>query len=162
MDIKQDPIRIGPECDADFHQVQCSDPPYFRRVKLRLWSLLPILWIQAFLVSPDLLKLPELFAHFYEHQAAGEALDLGSFLALHYADEDHQAADHDGHENLPFHHHHHGAALDQQVAKVIASDPLRPVSFPALSARRASALPVEEDLLAGHHAELLRPPRTEA
>ncbi len=130
-------------------------------MKLRISALLPILWIQAYLVSPDLLKLPGLFAHFNEHQAAGEVLDPSTFLALHYADEEHQAADHNGHENLPF-HHHHGAALDQQVAKVIAADPLRPVSFPALSARKASSLPVEEDLLAGHHAELLRPPRTEA
>ncbi|MBK9177455.1 MAG: hypothetical protein IPM46_14205 [Flavobacteriales bacterium] len=125
----------------------------------RFWSILPILWVQGFLVSPDLVKLPLLFAHFFEHQASDEELDLSSFIALHYASEEHQAED--GHENLPF-HHHHGAAVDQHMAKVIGSDPLRPVSFPTLSARKAITVPVDEDLLAGHQSELLRPPRTRA
>ena len=124
-----------------------------------MWSILPILWVQGFLVSPDLMKLPLLFAHYLEHQASGEELEIDAFIALHYANDEHQAADHNGHENLPF-HHHHGAAIDQHMAKVIASDPLRPVSFPALCARKAIALPVDEDVLAGHHPELLRPPRT--
>jgi len=128
---------------------------------MRVWPLLPILWVQGFLASPDLMKLPLLFAHYFEHQATAEELDLATFIALHYANDDHQAEDHSGHENLPF-HHHHGAAVDQQVAKVIASDPLRLVSFPSLSALKAIALPVDKDLLAGHHPELLRPPRTQA
>lgn len=128
---------------------------------MRVWSLLPILWVQGFLVSPDLMKLPLLFAHYFEHQATAEELDLATFIALHYSNDDHQAEDHSGHENLPF-HHHHGTAVDQQVAKVIASDPLRLVSFPSLSALKAIALPVDKDLLAGHHPELLRPPRTQA
>lgn len=126
-----------------------------------MWSILPILWVQGFLVSPDVMKLPLLFAHYLEHQATGDALEPSAFIALHYANEEHQAEDHSGHENLPF-HHHHGAAIDQHWAKVIGSDSLRPVSFPALCARKAIALPVDEDVLAGHHPELLRPPRTQA
>lgn len=128
-------------------------------MKWRGLIVFPIVWIQGFLVSPDLLKLPLLFAHFLEHQASGEDLDFSTFIALHYADDEHQTQDPRNHENLPF-HHHHGAALDQHVAKVIASEPFRAVSFPALSARTAIALPTDEDLLAGHHPELLRPPRT--
>jgi len=140
----------------------CStDSHYLRRVKTRIWFLLPILWVQGFLVSPDLMKLPLLFAHFLEHTATGEELDLTSFIALHYADEDHQTEDHGDHENLPF-HHHHGAALDQHVSKVMANEPMRPVSFPALSALSAIALSLDQDLLAGYHPELLRPPRTQA
>ena len=104
------------------------------------------------------MKLPQFFAHYLEHQATGEDLDLSSFIALHYANAEHQSEDHKGHENLPF-HHHHGAALDQPVSKVIVSDPSRAVSFPTLSARRAIPIVVDEDLLAGHHPELLRPPR---
>lgn len=131
---------------------------YLCIVNVRLWSLLLILWVQGFLVSPDLMKMPMLFAHFLEHQETADDLDLSDFLALHYANDDHQAEDHEGHENLPF-HHHHGAALDQHVTKVLGSEPARPVSFPELTARVATALPLDDDLLAGHHAELLRPPR---
>ncbi|MGV3636749.1 MAG: hypothetical protein ACO1NQ_03785 [Flavobacteriales bacterium] len=127
----------------------------------RVWYLMPILWVQGFLVSPDLLKIPVLVAHYFEHQATTEGLDLSGFLALHYANDDHQAADHDGHENLPF-HHHHGAAVDHHTTQVLGSEPMRPVSFPELSARVATALPEDDDLLAGHQAELLRPPRTRA
>jgi len=104
------------------------------------------------------MKLPLLFAHFLEHQATAEELDLASFISLHYANDDHQSQDHSGHENLPF-HHHHGAAIDQQISKVVACDPPPPVSFPELSARKAITLPVDKNLLAGHHPELLRPPR---
>lgn len=134
---------------------------YLRSVNFRLWSLLPILWVQGFLVSPDLMKVPMLFAHFLEHRATAEDLDLSAFLALHYANDAHQEADHDGHENLPL-HHHHGATIDQHATKVLGSEPMRPVSFPELTARVATALPLDDDLLAGHQAELLRPPRTRA
>lgn len=147
--------------ETDEYQSGGRESSYLYRVKARIWFLLPILWVQGFLVSPDLMKLPLLFAHFLEHQASGEELDLSTFIALHYADDEHQTQDHRGHENLPF-HHHHGAALDHAFAKVMATEPLREVSFPALSARKAIALPVDKDLLAGHHPELLRLPRTQA
>lgn len=142
----------------DGHQFIQLIPPYLCIVKGRIWFLLPILWVQGYLVSPDLMKLPLLFAHFMEHQAAAERLDFDAFIALHYDNDDHETQDHRSHENLPF-HHHHGAAMDQHFTKVIAPAPLRPVSFAALSARKAIALPVDKDLLAGHHPELLRPPR---
>jgi len=146
---------------ADERQFDEHIVNYICTVKLRIWFLLPILWVQGFLVSPDLMKMPLLFAHYLEHQAAGEELELSTFIALHYADDEHQTQDHRGHENLPF-HHHHGTVVDQHMAKVIASDPLRPVNFPSLGARKAIALPVDKDLLAGYHPELLRPPRTQA
>lgn len=149
------------EPSPDGHQFFPLIPPYLCIVKNRIWFLLPILWVQGFLVSPDLMKLPLLFAHFLEHQSAAEELDLASFIALHYANDDHETQDHSGHENLPF-HYHHGSAMDQHFTKVIASDPFRSVSLSALSALQAIALPVDKDLLAGHHPELLRPPRTVA
>jgi hypothetical protein len=146
---------------TDDDQLGAEITRYLWGVKLRSWFILPVLWVQVSLVSPDLLKLPLLFAHYLEHQAASEELDLTAFVALHYTDHEHQEEDHGDHENLPF-HHHHGAALDQHVSKVLANDPLRPVSFPALSALSAIALLLDQDLLAGHHPELLRPPRTQA
>lgn len=127
-------------------------------MKLRIWFLLPILWVQGFLVSPDLMKLPLLFAHYLEHKAASEDLEMLAFIELHYADDDHQAEDHENHENLPF-HHHHGAAVDQQQFKLLGNDPFRVVSFPGLSGQRAVTLPADKDLLAGFHPEFLRPPR---
>jgi hypothetical protein len=130
-------------------------------MQFRIWFILPVFWVQGYLVSPDLMKLPLLFAHYLEHKAASEDLDMMAFIELHYADDDHQAEDHDNHENLPF-HHHHGAGVDQQVQKVLDHDPFREVSFPVLSARKAVVIPVDKDLLAGHHPELLRPPRTQA
>lgn len=147
--------------ETDERQLDHSGFSYLCSVKLRTWSILPILWVQGFLVSPDLMRLPLLFGHFVEHQAMAVELDLAAFIAMHYANDEHQTEDQTGHENLPL-HHHHGAAVDQQLAKVIASDPLRPVNFPSLGARKAIALPVDEDLLAGYHPELLRPPRTQA
>ncbi|MBK6370544.1 MAG: hypothetical protein IPF64_12190 [Flavobacteriales bacterium] len=127
-------------------------------MKHQFWFMLPILWLQGFLVSPDLVKLPILFAHFLEHQATSEELDLTSFIALHYADEEHQADDHDRHENLPF-HHHHGAVVDQHFAKMMASDPQRHLrSTPSMLS--TVALRVDMGLLAGHHSEPLHPPRT--
>jgi hypothetical protein len=104
------------------------------------------------------MKLPLLFAHYLEHKAASEDLDMTAFIELHYADENHQSEDHDNHENLPF-HHHHGAAMDQQQLKVLATDRSDLVSFPELAGHEAVTIPVDKDLLAGHHPELLRPPR---
>ncbi len=127
-------------------------------MKARISFLLPILWVQGFLVSPDLMKFPLLVAHFLEHQASDEKLDLGTFIVLHYADSEHQTEDHSNHENLPF-HHHHGAAVDHSPAKVLATDPPRQVSFPALTALSAITLPVDGDLLSGHYSALRRPPK---
>jgi hypothetical protein len=128
------------------------------RVMLRVVVLV---WVQLYLFAPELMKLPMLVAHYQEHQTFSEELTLSGFLDLHYADHGHEAADHEGHQNLPF-HHHHGTALDQCAAKVIGPGSMRPVSFPELTAREATALPLDDDLLAGHQAELLRPPRTQA
>jgi hypothetical protein len=114
-------------------------------------QLVILAWVQLYLFAPELMKLPMLVAHYQEHQSLAEELTLSAFIDLHYADHGHEAADHEGHENLPF-HHHHGTAMDQHAAKVIGSLPLRPVSFPELSARVATALPMDDDLLAGHQA----------
>jgi hypothetical protein len=127
---------------------------------LLLRSLL-LVWVQAYMFGPELTKLPLLFMHYNEHLAEDSTLEFNSFLALHYSDTGHDETDHPGHEDLPF-HHHHGAPVDQHVAKLVTSEAMRAVSFPVLSSRQSIALPVDEDLLAGHHSGLLRPPRTQA
>lgn len=128
---------------------------------MRLLATALILWVQGYLFSPELIKLPALWLHFVEHRAEQPDLDLGSFLAMHYEDAAHQEGDHDGHESLPF-HHHHGAALDQCGTKLIAGEPVPAVSFPQLSGALVHADIAADDPMAGFRTALLQPPRARA
>lgn len=120
-----------------------------------------IVWVQLYLLAPELTKLPMLFQHYREHAETDSSLDVSAFLDLHYADSEHEDSDHQEHGNLPFHHHHAGA-VDHAGCKVLSSDPLEPVSFPELFAAREEPFLPEDSELSGHQAELLRPPRTKA
>ena len=126
---------------------------------MTLLRLAFIIWVQANLLGPELLKLPLLIMHYQEHLAEDDALDFNGFLTLHYANTGHEESDRTDHENLPF-HHHHGAALDQSVTKVLMSDPLPTVSFPELMGAHAVGLVADDAELAGHARGLLRPPKS--
>lgn len=118
-----------------------------------------LLWVQAHLVSPELLKLPMLFGHFVEHcQEDGGDTDFLGFLAAHYLDKSHAESDDKGHHDLPF-HHHHGMVVDQAVVKIPGSEPLRAVSFPEVAAKPAIPLPASGAPMSGHAGTLLQPPR---
>ena len=117
-----------------------------------------IIWVQAYLLGPEFLKLPLLIVHYQEHLAEDDALDINDFLALHYADNGHEEADHSGHEDLPF-HHHHSTLLDQSVAKVWMSDPVPVVSFPELLGEHVVGVVSDDAELAGHARALLQPPK---
>lgn len=124
-----------------------------------LLRTLVLVWVQAYLLGPEMTKLPLLFLHYQEHLAENEALDFNSFLALHYTDTDHEGSDRSDHQNLPF-HHHHGTAADQCVAKVWMSDPVPVVSFPELLGKRFIGGLTNDAELAGHARGLLQPPRS--
>jgi len=106
----------------------------------------------------DWVHLPQLVHHYQEHRAEQEGLSFLDFLAMHYAERDHQHNDR-SHEDLPFKTHQHGPGIDHGNLKQTVSDPLRAVSFPELSGERDHPLPRQDDPLMGHLAELLRPPR---
>jgi len=128
---------------------------------VQVLRLAVVLWVQLYLLAPEMTKLPMLVEHYREHTGANSALDLSAFLELHYADGSHQDSDHQEHVNLPFHHHHSGA-VDHAGCKVLSSAPSDPVSFPELFAAREEPFLPEDTELTGHQAELLRPPRTQA
>lgn len=125
---------------------------------MRSMGLIIIVWVQGYLFAPELIKLPMLWMHFDEHHESDPFMGFGDFLALHYGNESHEDADHQGHQGLPF-HHHHGATSDGCVMKVWFGDALRQVSFPEEAGQLAVAIPKDDELLGGHMSELLRPPR---
>ncbi|MBL7939354.1 MAG: hypothetical protein JNL43_08340 [Flavobacteriales bacterium] len=117
-----------------------------------------LLWVQAFVFGPELMKLPMLFLHYEEHCETDGALDLGTFLKLHYADTDHEGSDRSSHGDLPF-HHHHGTATDQCGLKVWMSDAAAPVSIAERPASRPQPSHSDEAVLPGHARALLQPPK---
>ncbi len=119
-----------------------------------------LIWLQLYMLGPEMMKLPMLVGHYHEHVAQDGALSFADFIAQHYAIGGHEEADHEGHENLPFHHHHNGATTDHCACKVWTSDPSPAVSFPALLGERPLGAVVDEGELAGHRRALLQPPRT--
>ena len=118
-----------------------------------------LLWVQAYLLGPELLKLPLLITHFVEHRTGEEDLSFSHYLENHYADLSHEEDCDNEHGDLPY-HHHHGASTDQCTIKLYDSDPVNAVSFSPLIARSATPITIDPGLLSGHNTELLRPPRT--
>lgn len=126
---------------------------------VRWLPVLPVLWVQVFLISPDLVKLPALFSHYRHHAASHPDLDVWTFLADHYGERAEFAREHPGHDALPFHHHHNDATVDHCMTKLIAGEPLAAVSFPdEQGAHMVVPLP-DDDLSAGFRSALLQPPR---
>lgn len=128
---------------------------------VRILSISVLVWIQAYLVAPDLVRLPLLLMHFQEHQQELPDLTFSAFLVLHYDDTEHEQQDQEDHEDLPF-HHHHGTAADQCALKVFENGPASSVYLPMASAGTAIPTEGDADLRTGHGAELLRPPRDQA
>ena len=120
-----------------------------------------MVWVQLYMLAPELTRLPMLFHHYREHAEVNSELDLAAFMDLHYEDSEHEDSDPQEHGNLPFHHHHAGA-VDHAGCKVLSSAPLDPVSFPDLFAAREEPFVPSDCELSGHHTELLRPPRAQA
>ena len=128
---------------------------------VRLFRFVILLWVQLFVLGPELLKLPVLAGHYWEHAAEDGPLSFSDFIDLHYANSDHEEADHEDHAGLPF-HHHHSTPGDLASIKVWTSDPLPHVSFPDESAELQLGDLIDELELVGHPRGLLQPPRHQA
>jgi hypothetical protein len=127
--------------------------------RLIIFNFLLIGWVQLYLFAPELMKFPMLMLHFNEHRDLEEGLTFAAFLDLHYANNGHEEADHEGHESLPF-HHHHGTGVDACACKVWTSDPRAAVSFPQVMAERPQAPPADGSRSQGHPPAPFQPPRT--
>ncbi len=66
----------------------------------------------------EVLKVPGLLKHYWEHQSA-EDTGWWAFISEHYLHGQHHAGEHHDHHNLPFHGDHHCGAQTLQ-AKVPA------------------------------------------
>jgi hypothetical protein len=124
----------------------------------KVLQMVVLVWVQLYLFAPELMKLPMLVAHYQEHHNGAAELTLAAFLDLHYADNGHEEADHEGHESLPF-HHHHGTSLDACACKVWTSDPPTPVSFPELFGDHPQGPPADASRSPGHPSAPFQPPR---
>lgn len=121
------------------------------------FSLILLCWVQAYLLGPELLKLPALVLHYAEHCAEEEELGFMTFLDLHYADREHQANGDDDHEQLPY-HHHHGTA-DCYGSQVFFAHLNGTFIVPISTSGVKVPFPTEQDLLTGYTRALIQPPR---
>jgi hypothetical protein len=116
-----------------------------------------LLWVQAYLLGPELLKLPMLVGHYVEHSIDEEDLSFSSFLEEHYAGLGHEEDCDTEHEDLPYHHHHN--SVDGGMIHVFIAQSVRSVSIGQNAPKEIAALPSEADLLPGHTRGLIQPPR---
>ena len=73
----------------------------FTTMKKILVILLVMQIFSGNVLLPELAKIPQLMAHFRQHQRENNALDFFSFLKMHYADPEHQQKDASRHGSLP-------------------------------------------------------------
>lgn len=116
-----------------------------------------LLWVQAYLLGPELLKLPLLIGHYVEHSIEEEDLTFSRFLEEHYAGLGHEEDCDTEHEGLPYHHHH--GSVDGGVAPLFIAQTMRSVSVGQGALKAMASLPSEADLLPGHTRGLIQPPR---
>lgn len=119
--------------------------------------VLVTMWVQAYLLGPELMKIPVLVSHYIEHCDDEEGLSFSSFIAEHYTDAgDTEDGDHD-HEGLPY--HHHGQTDGGHAPAFIENDP-HASELGGASSKSIPVLPSEEDILPGHTRGLIQPPRS--
>ena len=74
----------------------------------------------------QLVKLPYLFEHFFEHQSADQSLGFLEFMHYHYFLSNEQDADHDKDMKLPFKSHEDCAHTISSVFVPLLFNPLVP------------------------------------
>ena len=106
--------RARPLLSAPLEQLPFAD--------MRQWIAITLLSLFTFSSTEmhQLLKLPVLFQHFTEHQAAGP-MGWWHFMEEHYLHDRHDHAGDANHQELPFHCDHHCGAQTLQAR--IADDP---------------------------------------
>ena len=119
--------------------------------------VLVLMWVQAYLLGPELMKIPVLVSHYIEHCDDDQDLSFSSFIAEHYTDAGQtEDGDHD-HEGLPYHHH---GQTDGGHAPVFITHDHSASEPGGASGMSIPTLPSEEDILAGHTRGLIQPPRS--
>ena len=74
-------------------------------MKKRIAILFLILYINSTTELHQLLKLPVLMEHFFEHQSQNNNLTFFEFLSMHYSQEDDRDGDKEKDSKLPFKSH---------------------------------------------------------
>lgn len=117
-----------------------------------------VMWVQAYLFGPELMRVPGLISHYIEHCDEEQGLTFSSFIAEHYSD---AGRDDDGdpnHAGLPY-HHHNGSVDNGQTPVYIAQDP-HASELDEASGTSIPILPSQADILPGHTSGLIQPPRS--
>ena len=103
----------------------------------------------------QLLKLPNLFAHYLEHHRINPGISFSQFLTMHYGGDDGTDADNDRDNQLPCHDFHH--ATINTICYQLQETPV--VSNLRLPARDHYQLLLLNQEIPGYTATLYRPPR---
>lgn len=118
-------------------------------------SFLMLALAYTLVLVPDTVHLPALVGHYLEHKERKADLSVMDFLALHYADKEHETSGESGHDQLPFHHHHPAGDNLPTMVLMAAMPEVHMPQFPLPAPVAHGA----DDPLAGHRYGLIQPPR---
>jgi hypothetical protein len=108
---------------------------------------------------PELVKLPRLFEHYFEHKTCDTHLSFYNFIKMHYADPDHQESDEDNHKKLPL----KSASYAHAEELVLQNDtPSVEWAFPAITIVKKVLNPATTNYF-DHlfHLTIFQPPRVQ-
>lgn len=104
----------------------------------------------------QLLRVPELITHFFQHHRQDPTVSFWDFIAMHYGGDDGTTADDDSDQRLPCHNFNHHTIA--HIFSPMVKDPLS--SEIILPAPRSYNSRIVEGIPAKHVRLLLQPPRT--
>ena len=126
-----------------------------------LKSLVIISMMSVYLISTtelyQLVKLPMLVEHFYEHQDQDQDITLWEFLCMHYAHGDVKDADYDKDMKLPF-KSHDGCSSSSVIAYIPKDFPT--IAKPTHSVSKTYTIYEEQFLASSFLACIWQPPKT--
>ena len=102
----------------------------------------------------QVLKLPVLVAHFFEHQQRGYSITVMEYLSMHYWGQDIDDNDHDRDMQLPF--KKVDASQSSMTFFVPSTFDVVSLDFPV---KISYAFPESDDISSSHLGSLFRPPR---
>jgi hypothetical protein len=104
----------------------------------------------------QLLKLPRLIAHFFQHHRQDQSIGFIQFISMHYAGDDGTSADDDFDNQLPCHNVNHNTVT---LAYSPMVDDINTTLNPVRKAIQFNRFP-EKDITPEHVMLVLQPPRT--
>lgn len=102
----------------------------------------------------QVLKLPVLVAHYFEHKQRGQAITVMEYLSMHYWGQDIDDNDHDRDMQLPF----KKVDLSHSSMTLFVPSTFDVVSFD-FPVKKSYAFPESDDIASNHLGSLFRPPR---